>query len=69
MDNKETKEAGNNPSQPTQPNQPNQKPDGKRRFNLMWVYAILAIVLIAVNFIGRDPVAHQYEIDEGKLIE
>ena len=69
MDNKETKEAGNNPSQPTQPNQPNQKPDGKRRFNLMWVYAILAIVLIAVNFIGRDPVAPQEEIDQGKLIE
>lgn len=69
MDNKETKEAGNNPSQPTQPNQPNQKPDGKRRFNLMWVYAILAIVLIAVNFIGRDSVAPQEEIDQGKLIE
>ena len=69
MDNKETKEAGNNPSQPTQPNQSNQKPDGKRRFNLMWVYAILAIVLIAVNFIGRDSVAPQEEIDQGKLIE
>ena len=72
MENKETKEAGNNPNQstqPNQPNQPNQKPNGKKRFNLMWVYAILAIVLIGLNFLGRDSVTHQEEIDQGKLIE
>ena len=72
MDNKETKEAGNNPNQSTQPNQPNQqnqKPNGKRRFNLMWIYAILAIVLIALNFVGKDSAVPQQEIDQGKLIE
>ena len=68
MDTKETKGAGNNPNQPTQPNQPNQ-PKGKKRFNLMWIYAILAIVLIALNFVGKDTVAPQEEIDQGKLIE
>ena len=72
MENKETKEAGNNPNQstqPNQPNQPNQKPNGKRRFNLMWIYAILAIVLIALNFVGKDSAVPQQEIDQGKLIE
>ena len=72
MDNKETNGAGNNPSQPSQPNQsnqPNQKPNGKRRFNLMWIYAILAIVLIALNFVGKESTAPHEEIDQGKLIE
>ena len=69
MDNKETQGAGNNPNQPAQPNQPDQKPNGKRRFNLMWIYAILAIVLIGLNFLGRDSVTPQEEIDQGKLIE
>ncbi len=69
MDNNETKGTGNNPDQSTQPNQPNQKPNGKKRFNLMWVYAILAIVLIGLNFLGRDSVTPQEEIDQGKLIE
>ena len=69
MENKETKGVGNHPNQPSQPNQPNQKPNGKRRFNWMWIYAILAIVLIGVNFFGRDTSTPQEEIDQGKLIE
>ena len=69
MENKETKGVGNNPNQPVQPNQPNQKPNGRRRFNLMWIYAILAIVLIGVNFFGRDTSTPQEDIDQGKLIE
>ena len=69
MENNETNGAGNNPNQPAQPNQPNQKPNGKRRVNIMWIYAILAIVLIGLNFLGRDAVTPQEEIDQGKLIE
>ena len=72
MNTKETKEAGNNPNQPTQPNQPNQpnqKPNGKRRFNFMWIYAILFAVLIGLQFFGRDAVTPKEEIDQGKLIE
>ncbi len=69
MENRETKGAGNHPNQPTQPNQPNQKPNGKRRFNLMWIYAILAIILIGVNFLGRGSTTPQEDIDQGKLIE
>ena len=69
MDNNETQGGGNNPNQSTQPNQSNQKPNGKRRFNIMWIYAILAIVLIGVNFFGRDTVVPQEEIDQGKLVE
>ena len=68
MDNKETKGAGT-PNQPTQPNQPNQKPNGKRRFNLYWIYAILFAVLIGVNFFGRGSVTPQEDIDQGKLVE
>ena len=68
MDNKETKGAGNQ-NQPTQPNQPNQKPNGKRRFNLYWIYAILFAVLIGVNFFGRGSVTPQEDIDQGKLVE
>ena len=72
MENKETNRAGNNPNQPVQPNQPdqpNQKPNGKRRFNMLWIYAILAIVLIALNFIGKGSATPQEEIDQGKLVE
>ena len=69
MENKETKGAGNHPNQPSQPNQPNQKPNGKRRLNWMWIYAILAIVLIGVNIFGRDTSTPQEDIDQGKLIE
>ncbi len=69
MENNETKGPGNNPNQPDQPNQPNQKPNGKRRFNLMWIYVILFAVLIGVNFFGRGSVTPQEDIDQGKLIE
>ena len=69
MENNETNGAGNNPNQPNQPDQPNQKPRGKRRFNFMWIYAILFAVLIGVNFFGRDAVTPKEEIDQGKLIE
>ncbi len=66
MENNENRGLGNNPNHP---NQPNQKPNGKRRFNLMWVYAILAIVLIGVNFFGRGSRTPQEDIDQGKFIE
>ena len=69
MENNETKGSGNNPNQPDQPNQPNQKPNGKRRFSLMWIYVILFAVLIGVNFFGRGSVTPQEDIDQGKLIE
>ena len=35
----------------------------------MWVYAILAIVLIGVNFFGRGSRTPQEDIDQGKFIE
>ena len=35
----------------------------------MWVYAILAIVLIGVNFFGRGTRTPQEDIDQGKFIE
>ena len=66
MENNENRGLGNNPNHP---NQPNQKPNGKRRFNLMWIYAILAIVLIGVNFFGRGSRTPQEDIDQGKFIE
>ena len=72
MENKETQKTGDTPSQPSQPNQPNQpnqRPNGKRRFNLMWIYAILFAVLIGMQFFGRDAVTPTEEIDQGKLIE
>ncbi len=68
MEKKETNGGGNEPQQPVQPNQPN-RPNGKKRFNLMWIYAILAIALIAVNFFGRGGAVPQEEIDQGKLKE
>ena len=69
MENNENKGMGNTPNQPSQPNQPNQRPNGKRRFNLMWIYVFLFAVLIGVNFFGRGAVTPQEEIDQGKLIE
>ena len=65
MDNKETKGTGNQPSQ----SNPNQRPNGKKRFNLMWVYAILFAVLIGIQFFGRKSVTPQKDLDEGQLIE
>ena len=65
MDNKETKGTGNQPSQ----SNPNQRPNGKKRFNLMWVYAILFAVLIGIQFFGRKSATPQKDLDEGQLIE
>lgn len=71
MSSKETNGAGTQPNQPVDPNQPsaNPNPNGKKRFNIMWVYAILAVILIAVNFLGRDAVTPREDITQGKLIE
>ena len=75
MENKDNIGAGNQPKQPNQPNQPNgsnlpnQRPNGKRRFNFMWIYAILFAVLIGLQFFGRDSATPQEEIDQGKFIE
>ncbi len=67
MENKETKGAGNNPNQPAQPNQPKPRPNGKKRFNMMWIYAVVFAVLIGVQFLS--PPQKKEEIGEGKLIE
>jgi cell division protease FtsH len=69
MENNENRGGGNNPNRPSQPNQPNQRPNGKRRFNLLWIYAILAIALIGVNFLGRDVRTPREDIDQGKFME
>ncbi|MBR3428362.1 MAG: ATP-dependent zinc metalloprotease FtsH [Bacteroidales bacterium] len=69
MDNNDSKGPGKNPSQPNQSGDTNQKPNGKKRFNFMWIYAILFAVLIGVNFFGRDASTPHEEIDQGKLIE
>ena len=66
MENNQTNGAGNNPKQPAQPNQ---RPNGKKKFNLMWIYAILFAVLIGVNFFGRDAATPHEDIDQGKLVE
>ena len=69
MENNQTNGAGNNPNQPFQPNQSNQKPNGKKRFNLMWIYAILIAALIGVNFIFGDKSTPSEDINQGKLVE
>ena len=66
MENNENRGGGNDPNRP---GQPNRKPNGKRRFNMMWIYAILALVLLGVNFLWNDSKAPQEDIDQGKLIE
>ena len=55
--------------QPSQPKQPNKRPNGKRRFNFYWIYAILAALLIGLQFYGRDAATPTEEINQGKLIE
>lgn len=54
--------------QPNHPQQPNRNPKGKKRFNMMWLYAALFAVLIGLQFFGKDT-AVQEEVDQGKLIE
>ena len=69
MSNKETNDAGKQPNQPVQPNQPNKQPKDKRRFSFYWIYAILAALLIGLQFYGKDSATPQEKIDQGKLIE
>ena len=60
--------GGQQPNRPQQPNQPNRRPNGKKRVSFYWIYAILFVVLIGMQFLGRDDTA-QEEIDQGQLIE
>ena len=64
MENRMNNGSNQNPKQPNQSQQPN----GKRRFNIYWVYAILAVVLIGLQFFGRDATPTE-EINQGRLIE
>ncbi len=69
MNNRETRQAGNQSDQPSQPNQPNKRPKDKRRFSFYWIYAILFAVLIGLQFYGRDTITPTEKIDQGKFIE
>ncbi len=65
MENKETNGGGGKPNQPAQPNR-----NGKNRGRVLyWIYAILAVVLIASYFWGKDSSITKTEIDENKLKE
>ena len=66
MENNENRGLGNNPNHP---NLPNQKPNGKRRFNILWIYAFLALALLGVNFLGKSSRTPQEDIDQGKFME
>ena len=67
MENKETNGGG---GMPNQPSQPNRNTNGKNRGRfLYWIYAILAVGLIAAQFWGRDSSVTKTEIDENKLKE
>ena len=66
MENNENRGLGNNPNRP---NLPNQKPNGKRRFNILWIYAFLALALLGVNFLGKSSRTPQEDIDQGKFME
>ena len=71
MSDKNTKSAGKEPNPPSQPQaqQPNKNPDKKKRISFYWIYAILAIVLIGLNFFSRNEATLPEEINQGKLIE
>jgi len=67
MENKETNGGG---GMPNQPSQPNRNTNGKNRGRfLYWIYAILAVGLIAAQFWGRDSSVTKTEIDENRLKE
>ncbi len=67
MEKKETNGGG---GMPNQPSQPNRNTNGKNRGRfLYWIYAILAVGLIAAQFWGRDSSVTKTEIDENKLKE
>ena len=59
--------GGQQPNRPLHPNQSNKNPK-KRRVSFYWIYAILFVVLIGLQFFGRDD-TKQEEIDQGELIE
>lgn len=61
-------EKNSNPFGSSPERTPNRKPNNKRRFNFYWIYAILAVFLIAFNFWGRSS-GSQEAIDQGKLID
>ena len=69
MEEKQTNGKGNVPNQPGQPNQPQQNPNGKRRFNFMWIYAVLFAALIGLQFIGGKDTVEKEEINQGELRE
>ena len=69
MEEKQTNGKGNVPNQPGQPNQPQQNPNGKRRFNFMWIYAVLFAALIGLQFIGGKDTVEKEEINQGELKE
>ena len=69
MEEKQTNGKGNVPNQPGQPQQPQQNPNGKRRFNFMWIYAVLFAALIGLQFIGWKDTVEKEEINQGELRE
>ena len=69
MEEKQTNGKGNVPNQPGQPQQPQQNPNGKRRFNFMWIYAVLFAALIGLQFIGGKDTVEKEEINQGELKE
>ncbi len=69
MENNETKGGGKHPNQPSQPGQPNQNQNKKKRFNFMWIYAILFAILIGFNVFFNDTATPHEDIDQGQLIE
>ncbi len=69
MEEKQTNGKGNVPNQPGQPQQPQQNPNGKRRFNFMWIYAVLFAALIGLQFIGGKDSVEKEEINQGELRE
>ena len=59
--------GGQQPNRPQQPNQQNNNPK-KKRFGIYWIYVSLFVVLIGLNFFGREETV-QEDIDQGKLVE
>ena len=62
-------EQENNTPQPQNPfDQQNNKPVKKRRFNIYWIYGILAAAIILAQFFFSDS-PQQKKVDLGELIE
>ena len=64
----EQNSANNTPRQQDPFGSNGRKPDKKRRFNIYWVYGILAAVIILAQFFWNDT-PQQKKIDLGELIE